>query len=274
MTANADNIWKVPAYWPYLQPPLTDEALMAAEDHIGYRLPAALIELLRRQNGGYIRYCLPGKVHHVIAGIGPHFPSLTNFDWTEVQDDVSFPLQGLIPFDGDGHWHLCLDYRDHPATPPVTYIDVECDEQTRIADSFSHYLGQLHLDTGNALATEPIADSATLITALSEALGVKFDAPDTWAEGYPTLRAALGTQANPQWLWISPNRVVRGFVRPDDPRYAALKDSMPGHALRFPSLSPASLIVDTTDDARQRVIAAFRHCGIGIRELEAFLNDC
>src|SRR4051812_21428575 len=111
MGATADNIWRVPAYLPFLQPPLTDAAVAAAEEKIGHKLPSVYIELLRKQNGGYIRYALPEGVHHLIAGIGPNFPSLTEFDLSEHQAEVTFPLEGLVPFDGDGHWYFCLDYR-------------------------------------------------------------------------------------------------------------------------------------------------------------------
>ena len=58
MGATADTIWQVPAYLPYLQPPLTDEAVAAAEKEIGYKLPSEYLNLLRRQNGGYIRVSL------------------------------------------------------------------------------------------------------------------------------------------------------------------------------------------------------------------------
>jgi hypothetical protein len=122
MGANAETIWQVPAYLPYLQPPLTDQAVASAEKKIGFKLPTAYLDLLWKQNGGYIRFSLPDLVHHSIAGIGPHFPSLTGFDWDDAQDGVSFPLQGLVPFDGDGHWHMCLDYRRNSANPSVTVV--------------------------------------------------------------------------------------------------------------------------------------------------------
>jgi hypothetical protein len=70
---------------------------------IGYRLPKAYLDLLRTQNGGYIRFSLPEMVHNTIAGIGPNFPSLTEHNFEDGQDYVSFPLKGLVPFDGDGH---------------------------------------------------------------------------------------------------------------------------------------------------------------------------
>jgi hypothetical protein len=115
----ADMIWQVPAYLPYLQPPLTAEAVAAAEDEIGYKLPSEYLDLIRKQNGGYIRYALPDSPHDTIAGIGPYFPSLTRVDWAECQDRVSYRLEGLVPYDGDGHWHLCLDYRSNSEIPAV-----------------------------------------------------------------------------------------------------------------------------------------------------------
>ena len=49
---------------------------------------------------------------------------------------MSFELDGLVPFSGDGHWYLCLDYRASEQ-PAVAYIDVECDEQSIIAQDFA-----------------------------------------------------------------------------------------------------------------------------------------
>lgn len=56
MGATVDTIWSVPAYLPYLQPPLTDEAVASAEKELGLQLPIEYLNLLRKQNGGYIRY--------------------------------------------------------------------------------------------------------------------------------------------------------------------------------------------------------------------------
>ena len=48
MGATADTIWRVPAYLPYLQPPLTDKAVASAEKQIGYRLPVEFLNLLKK----------------------------------------------------------------------------------------------------------------------------------------------------------------------------------------------------------------------------------
>ena len=181
MSATVDTIWQVPAYLPYLQPPLSDEAVASAEREIGYPLPSEYLGLLKKQNGGYIRFSLPDMVHDSIAGIGPHFPSLTGFDWDECQRHVSFSLEGLVPFDGDGHWHLCLDYRKNSATPTVTYVDIECDRQCGIADSFVGYLAMLEIDVGDEYVLEGVADIETVRCRLSLALSIDFDPPDSCA---------------------------------------------------------------------------------------------
>jgi hypothetical protein len=270
--ATADTIWQVPAYLPYLQPPLTDRAIASAEKAIGHKLPDEFLNLLRKQNGGYIRYSLPEMVHDSIAGIGPHYPSLTRFDWEEAQEVVSFPLQGLVPFDGDGHWHLCLDYRDNSRVPAVTYADIECDQQERIADSFAEYLAMLKLDVGDNYVLVGVADIEAVKADLSKALAVVFDPPDTWAHGYPIHRAGLGTASNPESAWISPNSVPRGFVRPGESRYAELKDLLPGSAHRFPELPAGSFILQATEGVRARVVEACARSGMTVRPLRDYVQ--
>lgn len=247
MGATPETIWSVPAYLPYVQPPLTNAAITAAEQRIGYKLPAEYLNLLRVQNGGYIRFSLPEMVHSVIAGIGPHFPSLKDFDWKECEAYVSFPLKGLVPIDGDGHWHLCLDYRQNTSEPVITYADVECDHESHIADSFADYLKLLRIEVDGSYVVEGLADIEEVKSSLASSLRIEFDPPDSWAHGYPEHRARIGTTSSPQWVWISPNRVPRGFVRAEDGRYAEVKDLMPGYALQYPEAPADSFILTTTD---------------------------
>ena len=156
--ATADTIWEIPAYLPYLQPALTDEAVQSAEEQVGYVLPKEYLDLLRKQNGGGIRYCLPENVHDMIAGIGPNFPSLTAFDWDEWQEQVSYRLHGLVPFDGDGHWYLCLDFRTNRQAPTITLADIECDHETHLADSFAAYLALLRVCVEDEYVVEAVSD--------------------------------------------------------------------------------------------------------------------
>jgi hypothetical protein len=272
MAATADTIWKVPAYLPYLQPPLTERAVAAAERQIGYKLPAEYLALLQKQNGGHIRFSLPENPHRMIAGIGPHFPSLTDFDWDECQEHVSFPLEGLVPFDGDGHWHLCLDYREDAKAPAVTYADVECDQQSRVADSFAGYLAQLRVDLGDEYVLAAVADVEAVKAALSSLLSASFEPPSAWAHGYPSHRAGLGTKRSPEWLWLSPNTVPRGFVRPDDARYDELKDLLPGTADRFPELPAGSYLLSATEGVRKKVIEACVKAGLTVGPLRDYVG--
>ena len=99
------NIWRRPIYLPYLQEPLTPEALRAAEEELGRALPRELAMMLSVQNGGYLRYELEGYPLDAISGIGEAHPSLTRFSWGEERECVSFELDGLVPFSGDGHWY-------------------------------------------------------------------------------------------------------------------------------------------------------------------------
>ena len=271
MRAAADTIWAIPAYLPYLQPPLTDQTVAWAEKEIGYSLPGEYLDLLRKQNGGYIRFTLPEtEIHESIAGIGPNFPSITFAGWDECQEYVSYPLKGLVPFDGDGHWHLCLDYRKNPASPCITYADVECDHQSHIADSFADYLGMLEFREDGERVLEAVSDIVKLKDDLSRRLGVSFDPTENWEQGYPMERARLSTAGH--WLWISPNTVPRGFVRPDDARYSALKDILPGYGDRFPGLPASSYILQTNPkSAMNRVLEVCSEGGLTARPLSEYL---
>lgn len=233
-----------------------------AEAKIGFTPPKAYLELLRVQNGGYIRYQLPDLVHEVIAGIGPHFPSLTDLDLDRGQDYVSFSLEGLVPFDGDGHWFLCLDYRGG-GEPRVTLVDIECDSEEVVADSFAGYLDLLELDVGeNYFALVDVPDIDDVKRYLADDLSLTFDEPDAWAHGYLEHRANCSDSDSPEWLWISPNLVPRGFVRPDDNRFDELRMLLPGTARRYNELGDRAYILSATDGVRERILNSLRNGSI------------
>jgi hypothetical protein len=272
MSASPETIWRVPAYLPYLQPALTDAAVAEAEAKIGFRLPDAYLALLRIQNGGYLRYGLPELVHSQIHGIGPHYPSITRFDWEECREWVSYELDGLVPFDGDGHWYLCLDYRREGANPAVTYIDIECDHESPIAPSFADYLSLLQIEVDESeyvmLAVPEIEE---VKSAIAGKLGVEFKAPDSFAHGYPIHSACGGSASKREWIWISSNLAPRGFVRVNDPRFEELRDLRPGEAPRYPELPAASLLLTVTEGLRSDVLRACAELGIEVRPLTEYV---
>ena len=264
------KIWRTPKYLPYVQPALTDESLAAAEKQLGCKLPVDYIELLNIQNGGYIRYTIAETGHSVIAGIGPYYPSITNLpDWSDSEDwELSFALDGLVPFDGDGHWYLCFDYRNQPVEPKITLIDIECDREEVIALNFKEYLSLLVMEVEDDYVIDTnltIEEAVKKIAALAK---IDFEAPDSWAHGYAQYRAKY----KGKWVWISANTVPSGFVRRDDKRFDELKSQMETSALRFPELPENALLISTSDEkTTQSLISLLTKNAFSAKSLKSFL---
>lgn len=154
-------MWEVPPYENSVQAPLTQELLDAAERELGVRLPESFVSLLRGQNGGYLRVGFPDSqnfntTHDVIRGVGTKFPRLEKDAWWHGDENFKPRPTGaewLVPFDGDGHWDLCLDYRrsetapdglrTHPAVVVIDTEEREPDIESSIAASFDDYLALL-----------------------------------------------------------------------------------------------------------------------------------
>ena len=258
------TIWQAPVYLPYLQPELTDEALAAAEKKLGYRLPAEYIDLLRIQNGGYIRFEGLDGLNSQLFGIGPYFPNIEEMDWAIYGGELTIQLHGLVPVDGDGHWFLCLDYRTSEQQPRITWISTESDREERIADSFADYLDQMTLKTDNCYVLETTGPLEAMVHHLQDTLQQEWIGPDSNAHGYPQYQ----TRWNGSWIWISPNAVPRGFVRPGEKRYEELKEGMKGTALRYPELPAAALLVQVAEEgAGERLRELLKRSGIQLTPL-------
>ncbi len=270
------SIWRVPVYLSYLQPPLTAAAIGDAEARLGVTLPAAYLDLLREQNGGYVRVRLADTVFDEIWGIGPHFPNILDEHWWRDDGASSggawLPVDPklLVPFAGDGHWHMCLDYRQHgpQGIPGVMHLDLETEQEQPVASSFGAFLQTLTLDIEPGMlgivGDEPLA---SIVARLSTALGVAVAIVDAEWSGYPLHRWPLGGGSSPEWAWLSPNRVPRGFARPSEPRYAELVGLLPGTALRYPEFPECALLLTCTDGVNDRVAAACVRAGLTVRHL-------
>jgi len=136
----------------YENPPLTDAALVVAEQRLGVTLPTEYVDLLRIQNGG----CTAGFAHpmmtetswaenhvpcHEMAGIvveadhdGMHDILLTE----SMTSEWDLP-PGQVLLAGDGHWWITLDYR-RSDVPAVTWLDVEAGEDIEVAPTFRDFL--------------------------------------------------------------------------------------------------------------------------------------
>jgi hypothetical protein len=180
----------------------------------------------------------------------------------EHADEAWLPANpdALFPFDGDGHWYLCFDFRlvGHCAEPAVAYVDLESETEDQIAESFGAFLRLLERDFRNRLViglTRSSAEEAA--TILQYELGVIFSKPDDFAHGYPIRSAKLRDGAPPDWIWISPNMVPLGFSRGTNRDIYATPET----AHQFPDQPNIEVIVACSDGAAQAVLAAFLRAG-------------
>jgi hypothetical protein len=257
-----ETIWKRPAYLPYVHPPLTDEVVRQAERQFGYSLPSEFLDVLRVQNGGPIRFRIPDSMGDMIAGIGPSFPSITTFDLKGNQEYVDFSLDGLVPFDGDGHWYRCLDFRTDAKNPGVSYIDVECNSEERIADTFSSFLNLMEL----AIETELVLTSVANLADARRQLEALFGSP--FEQEVNNVGVLIWTcQTGKNWdqgFSITDNKVARGYSG-DDPTTFQFE----GKALLFPELSPNAVIFEAPEAHIDSYRVILRKAGLELVDIES-----
>ena len=146
------RFWSAPGAETFA--PLTRADVERAEAVLGLRLPAAYVELLGVQNGGYVADdfdAFPTEVptswaeDHVwfetLAGIGP--PGA----WASVTESPGLIAEwempaGLVLLSGDGHYWIALDHRGRPpdAEPSVTWYDNEVGEDIPLAPDFRSFV--------------------------------------------------------------------------------------------------------------------------------------
>jgi hypothetical protein len=274
VSSSLRDLWRVPAYLPYLEPKLTSRSTARAEKALGVRLSRLYLAMLRLQNGGYLRRTFPDLPHRMIWGIGPHFPGIADGRWTALCDEAESADDGrwhprearkLVPFDGDGHWYLCFDYRKSGPRrePAIAYVDLELGHERRIAPSFAAFVDALVED-----AAEPTLGLCTALTLaraakkLGEALGAPFEDQGDFDHGYRTYRCRLGRASAPAWAWLSENRVVRGWARRGERNFAGRRTLLPGKALRWPAHPECSLVLVSSAEVAQRLSKACTKLGI------------
>ena len=167
-------------------PPLTDEEVRACEAEFGIRFPAALVKLLKEQNGGYFEnsdFKLNGRDYWIedVAGISSSArwdaiqplgrvidPEFFTPEESEQIRQVIGDLGKILPFTGDGHFFYALDYnRLNPeGEPTVAYVDIEGEAVHKtVADSFAELLaGQYEGDAEPAISMAE-ADRLTVIAS-------------------------------------------------------------------------------------------------------------
>jgi hypothetical protein len=143
----------------YNHPALTDAMIKTAEKELGVKLPSLLIELLKIQNGGYTKgFAFPMSqettwaTDHIplseLYGIvtDPSVETAQNILETQYMIEEWGLPQKQVLLCGDGHWWITLDYRQGD-NPTVKWLDVECEEEIQIAESFDEFINGLVPDS-------------------------------------------------------------------------------------------------------------------------------
>ncbi|MFD9703915.1 SMI1/KNR4 family protein [Lentzea sp. NPDC059081] len=140
-----------------VQPPLTPDAVRDAEKVLGVRLPEALLELLRVQNGGTVvdsRTAFPvtsatsWASDHVpfdsLMGIGPEGGALTLLDTPYLVGEWDLPSP-VVLLCGDGHTWVALDYREcgPDGEPSVVWLDADAESELPLAPDLRTFLDGL-----------------------------------------------------------------------------------------------------------------------------------
>ena len=142
----------------YVYPPPTEQSIAAAENELGYKLPASYIELMRVQNGGIPkRRSFPTTTptcwandHVALTGIfgsgGDKTYGLLGSHGSQfMMDEWGYPDIGIYFADcpSAGHDMICLDYRKNgkDGEPEVVHVDQEGDYAiTFLAPDFETFI--------------------------------------------------------------------------------------------------------------------------------------
>ncbi|TYS69037.1 SMI1/KNR4 family protein [Sutcliffiella horikoshii] len=145
------SIWEEDNDYGKLKP-LTDETLKKAEEKLKVRLPNSYINILKQQNGGYIKFNSHPtnkptswaddhvNVDHIF-GIG------LDKEKGILESEYLIQEWGLpknvVLISGDGHSWIAFDYRKNKIEPPVIFIDVDDEQIIELAPNFEAFLNGL-----------------------------------------------------------------------------------------------------------------------------------
>ncbi|WP_244410568.1 SMI1/KNR4 family protein [Parageobacillus thermoglucosidasius] len=146
------NIWRE-GYDNYKLDTLTDEAVEKAEEILKVKLPKSYINILKVQNGGYIKFnSYPCNVPTSWANNHINVEHIWGIDEVNgiLESENLIKEWGLpnniVLISGDGHSWIALDYRKMKENPPVIYIDIELNQIVEIANSFDEFLDGLYIE--------------------------------------------------------------------------------------------------------------------------------
>ena len=264
--------WARPMYLPYVHEPLSDNVLVEFEQKIGYRLPSGLVELLKIQNGGLVRYgTSPKHPPSRLYGIGDTYPKLHFLEeelGEEAADYFGFPLRSLLVFNGDGHHYDCLDYRQHADCPQVIQINIDTNRQTLLADNVEQFLQDLKLDTEGIWAVQSEKPLIEVVSEFKRA-GVEFETPPPGTH-YPLYFGKLGEYQ----LCLSPNQVAFAVTSNGKKLFNRAKNYTCDIALRYPEINAGYSLLLAYDEDLIPLLNARLGGEFNIVRLAELLDNC
>ena len=231
---------------PYeIRGPLNKVELARTQKALGVKLPAALVAVLKVRNGGtllrttftmerqsprrFVWIGRPSREYHIsrLAGIDrSHTDGLTQLAETARAWGVD---EGLIAFDGDGHWWACLDYRDRGprGEPAITHWEQgdpgKPGRTHRVAGSFAELLAGLRRASDDhepaAIALDHAKVRGKHLAGILKKLGCKkhrykgAPLPPTWH--WHKFRSFVS--GLPVWLTVGKNQTY-GYAAKHDQR--------------------------------------------------------
>lgn len=145
------SIWQVDNDYYKLER-LTDEMVKKAEELLDIKLPISYINILKQQNGGYIKFnAYPTKIPNSWAEDHVNVDHILGIGWGMDKGilESEYLIQewelpnNVVLISGDGHSWIALDYRIKMPEPPVIFIDTEEEMIIELAPNFEAFLNGL-----------------------------------------------------------------------------------------------------------------------------------
>lgn len=263
------NIWSKPIYLPFLQPPLTPELIENAEKLIGYPLPKDYIELMYIQNGGAIRSRIKDTMHNKIFGIGPYYPSITDFFDSDDTVLKGLASKRLYPFDQEGDEYICFDYPYNGKEPRITALSPSLGYRFTVAKDFSSYLKKLRLDLRGKWIIYTSKSLPNFIKEISIDSNITYEELSSEIHGY-TIFKFIEEGYN---IYINSNIVPKGNIKREHVRREEFREILAENALQYPEIQDDCLIIACTENTiANKFLKVVKSYGYKTESLRAAIN--
>jgi hypothetical protein len=154
-----------------------------------------------------------------------------------------------------------LDFRCDAGCPAVSYIDVECNSQNKVADTFADFLDQMELDLENERVLGSVANIDDARNRLETLFKSKFENRISNI-GVSFLTCQTGKEWD-ECFWISSNVVAHGYSGDGEESF-----EFKGEALLFPELPEHAVIFQAPSSRMDRYSSQLRDAGYELVEIE------